>query len=70
MNNETAFWNWFKNKNACTSFKLISAEEGYAWSILNSKGEWEESDMWFDTPYDALIDFFSHLICCTVVSED
>jgi len=69
ISNEYAFWKWFK-KNKSSSFKLEQFEEGYIWSSLNSKGEWEGSDMWFDTPYDAMIDFFSNLICCEVVEKN
>lgn len=68
ISNKDQFWDWFISNNS-NSFKLYKFEEGYTWNCLNSKGEGEESDMWFDSPYDALVDFFSNLICCEVVEK-
>lgn len=68
ISNEWEFWDWFK-KNKTKSFKLNKFDEGYCWFCLNSKGDWDESDMYFDTPYDAIVDFFSNLICCEVVEN-
>lgn len=68
ISNETTFWDWFKETNSY-SFTLIQEEECYSWQAKNGSGYWEESDMWFDSPYDALVDFFSNLICCEVVEK-
>jgi hypothetical protein len=68
INNEDAFWKWFEEKEALIpAFTLKKLDEGYIWEAKNGSGYWEESDRYFDTPYDALVDFFSNLICCEVV---
>ena len=67
INNEDAFWDWFKKYKNISNFQLELLDEGYVWSALNSQGIWEGSDMWFDTPYDALVDFFSNLVSCEIV---
>jgi hypothetical protein len=80
INNEDEFWRWFEEdlswvnrlgyKTKSTGFALKKLDEGYIWQAKNSSGYWVESDMYFDTPHDALIDFFSNLICCEVVERE
>lgn len=70
INNEDAFWKWFKKKTNSSAFTLKQLDEGYVWEAKNGSGYWEESDSYFDTPYECIVDFFSNLICCEVVDKD